>query len=103
MAKYVVSWKNRLGGTAQQNHDDAKTLLDAFAKWQPPADQTFLQFVARIDGQGGYAVVETDNPTSLADAPAKFSTWLEFEVAPVLDIADNVAVTAAGAEFRESI
>jgi hypothetical protein len=40
---------------------------------------------------------------SLADAPAKFSTWLEFEVAPVLDIADNVAVNAAGAEFRESI
>ena len=103
MAKYVVSWKTRAGGTAQQNHDDAKTLLDTFAKWQPPADQTFLQFLARIDGQGGYAVVETDNPTSLADAPAKFSTWLEFEVAPVLDIADNVAVTAAGAEFRESI
>jgi hypothetical protein len=103
VAKYVVSWKTRAGGTAQQNHDDAKTLLDTFAKWQPPADQTFLQFLARIDGQGGYAVVETDNPTSLADAPAKFSTWLEFEVAPVLDIADNVAVTAAGAEFRESI
>ena len=103
MAKYVVSWNVRSGGTAQQNHDDAKTLLDTFAKWQAPADQTFLQFVARVDGQGGYAVIETDNPASLADAPSKFTTWLEFEVAPVIDITDNVAVSASGVEFRESI
>jgi hypothetical protein len=47
MAKYVVSWKTRAGGTAQQNHDDGKKLLDTFAKWQAPADQTYLQFVAR--------------------------------------------------------
>ncbi len=103
MAKYVVRWKVRSGGTAQQNHDDGKKLLDTFAKWQIPADQNFLQFLARTDGQGGYAVVETDNPASLADAPAKFSTWLEFDIDPVIDIMDNVAVTAAGAEFRESI
>jgi uncharacterized protein DUF3303 len=103
MAKYVVSWKVRSGGTAQQNHDDGKKLLDTFAKWQIPADQNFLQFLARADGQGGYAVVETDNPASLADAPAKFSTWLEFDIDPVIDIMDNVAVIAAGAEFRESI
>jgi hypothetical protein len=103
MAKYVVSWKVRSGGTAQQNHDDGKKLLDTFAKWQIPADQNFLQFLARADGQGGYAVVETDNPASLADAPAKFSTWLEFDIDPVIDIMDNVAVNAAGAEFRESI
>jgi len=103
MAKYVVSWKVRSGGTAQQNHEDGKKLLDTFAKWQIPADQNFLQFLARADGQGGYAVVETDNPASLADAPAKFSTWLEFDIDPVIDIMDNVAVIAAGAEFRESI
>jgi hypothetical protein len=103
VAKYGLSWKVRAGGTAQQNHDDGKTLLDTFARWQPPADQTFVQFLARMDGQGGYAVVETDNPASLADAPAKFSTWLEFEAVPVLDIGDNVANNAAGAEFRESI
>jgi len=103
MAKYLVSWRVRAGGTAQQNHDDTKKLLDTFAKWQMPADQTFLQFLARTDGQGGYAVVETDNPAGLNDAPTKFGTWLEFELIPVLDILDNVTALAAGAEFRESI
>ena len=75
-------------------------MSDTFAKWQIPADQNFLQFLARVDGQGGYAVVETDNPASMADAPAKFSTWLEFDINPVIDIMDNVAVIAAGAESR---
>ena len=42
MAKYVVSWKVRAGGTAQQNHDGGKKLLDTFAKWQIPTDQNFL-------------------------------------------------------------
>src|SRR5579863_7756669 len=44
MAKYVLSWKLRLGGTAQQNHDDGERLIATFQKWQPAADQTFLQF-----------------------------------------------------------
>ena len=48
MTKYVSAAKNATGGTAQQNHDDGKKLLDTFAKWQAPADQTFLQFVARV-------------------------------------------------------
>lgn len=103
MAKYLMSWKLRLSGTAQQNHDDGKKLLDTFAKWKMPSDQNFLQFLARVDGTGGYAVVETDNPAGLTDAPSKFGTWLEFDVTPVVDIMDNVAVVAAGAEFRESI
>jgi hypothetical protein len=103
MAKFLVSWKVRQGGTAQQNHDDGKKLLDAFAKWQPPADQNFLQFLTRIDGQGGCAVVETDNVAGLGDATARFGTWLDYDIAPVMDVGDGVALLAKGAEFRESV
>jgi hypothetical protein len=103
MAKYLVTWRARQSGTAQQNHDDGKKLLETFGKWQPPADQTFLQFLARLDGRGGCAVIETDNPAGLFDAPSKFGTWLEFEVVPVVDIMDGVTGLAAGAAFRETI
>jgi Protein of unknown function (DUF3303) len=103
VAKYVVTWKARQGGTAQQNHEDAKKNLATFAKWQAPAGQNFLQFLARVDSQGGYAVVETDDPASLTDGPSKFSTWFEFEVIPVVDIMDGVAQISAAIEFRESI
>lgn len=103
MAKYLVSWKLRQGGGAQQNHEDVKKNLDTFAKWQVPAGQNFLQFLGRVDNQGGYAVAETDDPASLTDGPAKFGTWFEFEVIPVVDIMDGVAQLAAAVEFRESI
>jgi hypothetical protein len=102
MAKYMVTWKTRLGGSAQQNHDDGKSVLAAFARWQAPADQNFLQFLLRVDAQGGYALVETDNPAGLLDAPSKFGTWNEFEITPVVDILDGVTVLASGVEFRES-
>jgi hypothetical protein len=103
MAKYLMSWKTRTGGSAQQNHDDGKSVLAAFAKWQTPADQTWSEFLSRIDGEGGFAVIETNNQAGLLDGVSKFVTWLEFEIIPVVDIMDGVTVLAAGAEFRESI
>ena len=103
MAKYVLNWKLRLGGTAQQNHDDGERLLATFQKWQPPADQNFLQFLARVDGQGGVAVIETDNPASLAAEIDKFSPWQEFEVIPVVDLVESMPLAVAAAEFRKSV
>jgi hypothetical protein len=54
MAKYVLNWKLRQGGTAQQNHDDGDRLLATFSKWQPPADQNFLQFLQRITARAAW-------------------------------------------------
>ena len=103
MAKYLLSWKTRTGGSAQQNHDDGKAVLAAFAKWQMPAGQTWSEFLSRIDGEGGFAVIETDDQAGLLDGVSKFTTWLQFDIVPVVDIMDGVAVLAAGAEFRESV
>lgn len=43
---------------------------------------------------GGFAVVETDNPDSRGDAPAKFVPCLEFEIIPVGEIAETVRASA---------
>jgi hypothetical protein len=103
MAKYLMSWKTRAAGTAQQNHDDGKSLLEAFSKWQIPADQNFKEFLSRVDGEGGFAVVETDDQAGLLDGVSKFVTWLAFDIVPVVDIMDGVSVLDAGATFRESV
>jgi hypothetical protein len=34
---------------------------------------TFLHFVGRLDGEGAFAVVETDDPADILDASAKFA------------------------------
>jgi hypothetical protein len=103
MAKYVLNWKLRQGGSAPQNHADGEKLLATFSKWQPPADQNFLQFLQRVDGQGGVAVIETDNPASLFAEIAKFDPWQEFEVVPVIDLLESTPLAAAAARFRDSI
>jgi hypothetical protein len=101
--KYLVSWTPRSGGSARDNEAGIARSLQVFSKWSPPADATFHQFLTRLDGEGGYAVVESDNPTSVMEGPSKFSPWFEFHVTPVMDIMEGVPVFNDGVEFRKSI
>jgi hypothetical protein len=101
--KYMVSWRTRAGGSGADNEAALARLLQAFSSWSPPSDATFHEFLGRLDAEGGYAVVETDNPASVMEGPSKFAPWLEFSVTPVLDITDAVPVFNAGVEFRNSV
>jgi hypothetical protein len=101
--KYVMTWTRRLSGSAEDNEAAARRGLELFSKWQQPAGATFHQFVARVDGTGGFAVVETDNPADLLDGTGKFAPLNEFQLYPVVEIADWVRSAQEGVEFRESI
>jgi hypothetical protein len=101
--KYVISWKALQGGSAADNEAAAERGLQLFSKWSPAADATFHQFVQRLDGTGGLAVVETDNPQSILDGPSKFGTLFEFKVDPVIDIMESIPMANEGIEFRRSI
>jgi hypothetical protein len=100
---FVVTWKNRSGGSAAENEATAARVLEVFGKWTPPSDLTFHQFLGRLDGTGGFAVVETANPDALADAPAKFGTYLDFEIFPVNVITETTRLLTEGVEFRKSV
>jgi hypothetical protein len=101
--KYLVSWTARAGASAADNEAAVKRSLAVFGKWAPPGDATFHQFLYRADGTGGYAVVETDNPASVAEGPAKFGPYFDFQVIPVMDITDGVPIANEGIEFRDSV
>jgi Protein of unknown function (DUF3303) len=101
--KYLISWTARAGGSAADNDATVKRSLAVFSKWSPPADATFHQFLARLDGTGGFAVVETDNPASVAEGPTKFGPYFEFDVTPVMDITEGAQLASEGAEFRDSV
>jgi|ERR1700682_4324414 hypothetical protein len=101
--KYVVSWTVRLNGSASENEAAVKRGLEVFSKWTPKASTTIHQFVSRLDGNGGFFVVETDNPMDLLDGPSKFGFLLDYEVHPVVDIAEAMQALQEGVEFRESI
>ena len=100
--KFVITWTVRSGGSADGNEASVSRTLEMFSKWAPPSDQTFHQFLCRLDGTGGFAVVETDNPDSLGEA-AKFGPYLQFEIIPVGDIAETTRLLSEGVEFRNSV
>jgi hypothetical protein len=97
--KYMVSWESRQNASEE---NQARS-LQVFSKWSPSEGTTFLQFLGRIDGRGGYAVVETDDPALIAKDMAVFSAFFDMSVQPVMDIADIAMIGAEAVEFRASI
>ncbi|MGH3345449.1 MAG: DUF3303 domain-containing protein [Nocardioides sp.] len=95
--KYVVSWVPR----ANTTEESAARSLQVFGKWSPSA--TFTEFVGRVDGQGGFAVVEADDPKVVAKDVAPFVAWFEFAVHPVMDIAETAMIGAEAVEFLASV
>jgi hypothetical protein len=82
--------------------EDGKKSLAVFSKWTPDPSSNFREFVARADGTGGYAVVETDNVKAIARDAALFATWFEFSVTPVLDMLDGVAANQEALAIYDS-
>jgi hypothetical protein len=101
--KYVTVWKPRLGGSAAENEAGVARVLELYSKWTPSSDVTYHQFVLRVDGEGGFAVTEGDDPASAARDIAKFAPFLEYTVYPVLDVAEGAGLLAEAVEWRKSI
>ncbi|MCW1958553.1 MAG: DUF3303 domain-containing protein [Mycobacterium sp.] len=101
--KYLLSYTTRLNGSGAENEQTIKRALEVFSKWTPPQGATFHQWVSRVDGNGGCAVIETDNVADLLDGVAKFAFINQFEVHPVIGIDEAMQALQKGVDFRESI
>lgn len=94
--KYVAAWELR--GNASE--DLLARSLQVFSKWAPAEGTNFVQFVGRVDGRGGFAVVETDDVTLLARDMAIFSAFFDMTLYPVLDIQETARTGGEAVEFR---
>ena len=97
--KYVIEWHPRAGGVAAENLASTKRSLEVLAKWTPGG--TMHQFVSRVDGGGGFAVVESDDPAVVAKDCLIFAPFLEVFAYPVMDMQDAVAVQQQALDFTE--
>ena len=97
--KYVVTWETR----ANASEDVQARALEVFGKWAPAEGTNFLQFVGRVDGRGGFAVVETDDVTLIARDTAIFDVFYDMSVYPVLDIQDSARIAGEAVEFRRTV
>ena len=96
--KYIVSWETRPNASEEVQ---ARS-LQVFGKWSPAEGTNFVQFLGRVDGRGGFAVVETDDVTLIARDMAVFGPFFDMSVYPVLDIEQTAQITGDAIQFRQS-
>jgi len=97
--KYVATWEVRPNAT----EETAARSLQVFGKWSPSEGVAYEQFLGRVDGRGGYAVVETDDPALIAKDIAPFTPWFDFTIVPVLDITETAAIDTEALAFLASV
>lgn len=83
--------------------ETAARSLQVFGKWSPSEGVSYQQFLGRVDGRGGFAVLETDDPTLIAKDIAPFTPWFEFTIVPVLDIAETAVIDTEALAFLNSV
>ncbi|QZY28383.1 DUF3303 domain-containing protein [Nocardioides coralli] len=97
--KYVISWESRQGVTEEM----AARSLQVFSKWSPSEGAHFREFLGRVDGRGGFAVVETDDVALIAKDTAPFTSWFDFAVVPVLEVGETATIAGEAMEFLASV
>ncbi len=101
--KFVFQWTRRHGATDMEA--DLAAERRTFDAWMPDHRLTLLHFLSRADGRGGMALVEVDEPDGklLGRAAAIFNPWYEFEIIPVMDIPDAIALMDEAKAFRRRL
>jgi hypothetical protein len=99
--KYVVAWEPRRNASEEA----LDRSLQIFGKWSPAEGSNFLEFFGRVDGgrvdgRGGFALVETEDITSIARDVAVFNVFFDFNVYPVVDVQESARITAQAVDFR---
>ena len=102
--KYMIEYAIRTAGlTHDQNLANQDALLKAFGTWKPETGLTVHAFVANLNN-GGYVLVEADDPKVVTSFVSKYFYWNDIEVVPVIDVAENVAIgTASLAWARNAV
>ena len=68
----------------------AETSIKTFRKWEPEEAHGPL-LCRRLSGTHGYALVETADPVVVMSLVSKFMPWADYDVIPVVDVAEAIA------------
>ena len=97
---FQASWTRRDSGATE---DGDRRVLAILEKFEVPEGVTVHSWVERVDGTGGFGLLEADDPQALAAGFPIFSPYFAFEAVPVVQHADAVAALAAAVQFRDGL
>ncbi|MHB1503462.1 MAG: DUF3303 domain-containing protein [Acidimicrobiales bacterium] len=101
--KYLVQWRAHQHHSSEHFENDTQRMNAVLDKWIPPEGLVIHHFLARVDGQGGIAIVEvpaSDDGSLLAEAPSVFAPWFSYEIIPMMDIPVAIESATHGRELR---
>jgi hypothetical protein len=99
--KFVLAFTVPNGGSAKDREHADKRAMQLLSKFVPSVDISV--WVDRIDGRGGFAVFESDDPAAMTKDIAIWAPLLDFELHPVLDMTEATAAAQEAIDFRDSI
>jgi hypothetical protein len=99
--KFVLEYTLREGASGADNEAGAKRVQQLLAKFVPSVD--VKEWVDRVDGEGGFAVFESDDPVALHKDVSLWTPYLRFKLHPVLDVGDAIPAQQEAIELRDSI
>jgi hypothetical protein len=101
--KYVITWTPRAGGSALENEASSFRFLELMRNWSPSPNTAINQFVLRVDGDGGFAVVESDEASAIASTLYKFSPHFQYALYPVVDFDEGRRIADEAEAFHKSV
>jgi hypothetical protein len=100
--KYMLSWHERVAGSALEYEAAQKRILQLFQQWAMPESLKFEQFLVRVGDFGGYAIVQTNDVGALHKMTSAFAGF-QFKIETVLEVMDAVALEVEAIQFRETV
>jgi Protein of unknown function (DUF3303) len=97
---FQASWTRRDSGATE---DGDRRVLAILEKFSVPDGVTVHSWVERIDGTGGFGLLEADDPQALAAGFPIFGPYFAFEAVPVIQHDQAVAALSAAVAFREGL
>ena len=99
--KFVLTYEWREGGSERERDAAEKRSMQLLSKFEPSVQ--IHEWVDRIDGNGGFAVLESDDAATMTRDIAIWTSLLRFELHPVIDVADAVPAQQEGLDIRDSV
>ncbi|HXY95060.1 MAG TPA: DUF3303 family protein [Acidimicrobiia bacterium] len=99
--KFVLAYTFHPGGSSAEFEETEKRSMQILGKWQPSVQVS--EWVDRLDGNGGFAVFEADDPALIMKDIAVWAPFLHFDLYPVLDVGEATPVQQEAMDFRDGI
>jgi hypothetical protein len=95
---FLIPYKGKPGRSEAED----KRVIDLFVKWKPPAGFTIKSHYGRADG-GGFLIVDAESAIAIYESNATWGAFLDFEVVPIVEIAEAVPVLQRVIAWRDSV